>query len=62
MPTCDVILSNVELVISFQMILMYFTQVDKVPVRSLDTCLGEAVVAFMPAPPFFPAIHHLHWP
>ena len=39
---------------SFRMILMCFSQVNKVPARVLDACLGEAVMAFMPAPPFFP--------
>ena len=29
------------------------SQVNKAPARSLDACLGEGVVASMPAPPFF---------
>ena len=36
------------------MILMYFSQANKALVRVLDACLGEGVMAFMPAPPFFP--------
>ena len=43
------------MLISFRMILMYFSQANKAPVRSLDACLGEGVMAFMPAPPFFPS-------
>ena len=42
---------------SFHMILMYFSQANKAPARSLDACLGEGVMASMPAPPFFP-----RWP
>ena len=38
---------------SFRMIVMYFSQANKAPARSLDVCLGEGVVASTPAPPFF---------
>ena len=40
--------------IGFCMILMYISQANKVPARSLDVCLGEGVAALMPAPPISP--------
>ena len=33
---------------------MYISNTNKALARSLDVCLGEGVVALMPAPPFFP--------
>ena len=39
---------------SFHMILMYFSQANKAPARSLDACLGEGVVASNAGPSIFP--------
>ena len=46
----------------FHMMILYFTQVNKVPVRSLGMCLGKDVVVpmgYMPtAPTFFAELQH----